>query len=1264
MNRAFFGMLLIWAFVGSGLFALTSLAAYLYRSLDAMPCRQFLAVLGIADQLSLDLFPPLVMFLIYLLVWSISYWRSGRAARGLVARWWLVGTVAVTLVAIAKLMGSGNITVDAVAGVIGEEPSRWISKLFESSSLSTLIYGAIAASLLPYFTPTRLFRSGGEGQSGIQRALFTIASWALLAGVPFLLVAYFAYEGIGGGQRWADDRLRVPQVKDWRKLAHAPLWSAMKQNYVNPESQAPASSSPSKDVPGSGPIPTNVPHPLPAQKLWLWVNYGALDEATRLNADSGGLFGELEELHGGLAKYAMRKSLPVEDVIPDAEWSWTTTQLGILTRWYHLIEYSLGYTLGLDTIDQYQFALMLKKHQQIQELKERIVFRLNQLLLRPDFHEFLPLPPLDPKDELSKKVHGFHREAAALAKTVGESSGKWRFGVKDFGNPDAHAINGGDRDTPWLVELRPRWAVLPDNVEEELSKHRHDLSQSRIREEQSLYPEGTYPRAGLESPNQRSAATGEQDRIERTLPPPLPPAVRSRIAAAQTDSVYIAKPWRQVRGLDSLGEFAEDFRRELSPNPVEDPTGEVGTSLATSKELDQKDTKFQMEWLPLLPQFWQELPWQNGTSTTLRDVDRDLQVALTTDADKMRRVLAANRKLLEAYFPDTIMSRTEKYSYMLLERDQVVRWSWFCWSLGCFLVLGLVLDLNATSWHGYYAEQIASTWIQPAAGHVRPIPLDGLRNVEEGLPYHLISGSLNTFGHSIDAAGPESLNPRKPPVGTAVPTDLFLLSQLFAGSESTGYRAIRELEDDNYNLASAVAMSGGAVNPLHAQNPLQKALLLLANVRLGQWIQNPGYGRRRWKLLEKILDNWPITPFRFFATLAWPLDRWKYCFVTDGGLTENLGIKQLLLRRCKLILAVDAGQDEKFQFHDLSKLLRWMQVDQGIRVTWQSATDAEVKDRADKLKLSPLSLSPVICTARDEKSAAARDKPVGRPLNPDAAQHHLLARIEYPGYRAEATLTEKEKAENETFVGYLVYMKSTLCQSDPEELVSYQQAHPQFPHDPTSDFAFNRDQFESYRRLGETTVESTLDAVTKDNAEKFNRSLFIEDIRARTESSAGSGSTGDSASKHTATASAAPTSPSMSEEQRAELEKHKGTVLNKDADIWARQGAAHEFEDFPEMRDQIIEALVVQLDHEKTAVAEQARILLRVFPKAALPMLRHGIETVDERSQVRRVRAVAYVLKVHLDRTTVAFLQKWLEKPPSPRVQNEIQKALRILHDR
>ncbi len=55
------------------------------------------------------------------------------------------------------------------------------------------------------------------------------------------------------------------------------------------------------------------------------------------------------------------------------------------------------------------------------------------------------------------------------------------------------------------------------------------------------------------------------------------------------------------------------------------------------------------------------------------------------------------------------------------------------------------------------------------------------------------------------------------------------------------------------------------------------------------------------------------------------------CFITDGGHRENLGIVQLLLRRCKLIIAVDAGQDPKHRFDDLARVLRTAEIHLGTK---------------------------------------------------------------------------------------------------------------------------------------------------------------------------------------------------------------------------------------------------------------------------------------------------------------------------------------------
>ena len=115
---------------------------------------------------------------------------------------------------------------------------------------------------------------------------------------------------------------------------------------------------------------------------------------------------------------------PLERVIPDGAWSWPSTNIGILTRWYHLIEYCCGCFFVLDAIDEYQFAVISKSHRDIHDEKERIVFRLNQLLLRSDFYTFFPddwhmMPPvglnLNAQDEKEWPVAVRHRRSAAAS---------------------------------------------------------------------------------------------------------------------------------------------------------------------------------------------------------------------------------------------------------------------------------------------------------------------------------------------------------------------------------------------------------------------------------------------------------------------------------------------------------------------------------------------------------------------------------------------------------------------------------------------------------------------------------------------------------------------------------------------------------------------------------------------------------------------------------------------------------------------------------
>ena len=142
-------------------------------------------------------------------------------------------------------------------------------------------------------------------------------------------------------------------------------------------------------------------------------------------------------------------------------------------------------------------------------------------------------------------------------------------------------------------------------------------------------------------------------------------------------------------------------------------------------------------------------------------------------------------------------------------------------------------------------------------------------------------------------------------------------------------------------------------------------------------------------------------------------------YLSDGGHIENLAIYQLLRRRCKLIIAVDAEADPDATFNGLVTLIRYARIDLGIRIDLQ----------LDDLK-------------RDESGLSK--------------SHWSLATIHYG---------ENEDGQEE--IGHLLYLKSSLTGDENEYVKAYHRDEPSFPPQTTADQFFDETQFEVYRSLGE-----------------------------------------------------------------------------------------------------------------------------------------------------------------------------------------------------
>src|SRR5262249_47265759 len=152
----------------------------------------------------------------------------------------------------------------------------------------------------------------------------------------------------------------------------------------------------------------------------------------------------------------------------------------------------------------------------------------------------------------------------------------------------------------------------------------------------------------------------------------------------------------------------------------------------------------------------------------------------------------------------------------------------------------------------------------------------------------------------------------------------FSLTPLFCGAdrERVGYSPTQSFAN-GVMLGQAVAVSGpaGSTNMGFNTSPLVAFLLTMFNVRLGWWFPNPG---------QRSCDK-PGLSFSLYYLLCELFgaadEKRHFVNVSDGGHFENLGIYELVRRRCKVIIVCDAECDESLQFGSLANVVRLCETD-------------------------------------------------------------------------------------------------------------------------------------------------------------------------------------------------------------------------------------------------------------------------------------------------------------------------------------------------
>ena len=196
--------------------------------------------------------------------------------------------------------------------------------------------------------------------------------------------------------------------------------------------------------------------------------------------------------------------------------------------------------------------------------------------------------------------------------------------------------------------------------------------------------------------------------------------------------------------------------------------------------------------------------------------------------------------------------------------------------------------------------------------------------------------------------------------------------------DTTRYDAEAFPKVGKLSLIDAVSISGAAVAPAMGKmtrGPL-RFLLALANIRLGVWVPNPT------KVQERVDSEWPyrrpgLTYLAREMVGSSTGDR-RYLYVSDGGHFDNLGLVELLARRCDWIFTIDASGDAINTFGTLGDALSIAEAELGITVDIDPAGDMAPTPDEPTLVAAPCCRGVIHYPARP----AGPDSPASRPKRP------------------------------------------------------------------------------------------------------------------------------------------------------------------------------------------------------------------------------------------------------------------------------------------
>ncbi|MCE7912072.1 MAG: hypothetical protein DCC43_07955 [Candidatus Brocadia sp.] len=417
-------------------------------------------------------------------------------------------------------------------------------------------------------------------------------------------------------------------------------------------------------------------------------------------------------------------------------------------------------------------------------------------------------------------------------------------------------------------------------------------------------------------------------------------------------------------------------------------------------------------------------------------------------------IIIAGAIIISAWLPHIFnLDHTASYKILLMA------------SGGSFLMaffMALFMDINSLSLHTLYKDRLKRAYLG-AIGDMGNSKMDGDKiAISEFLsdacysgPYPIINATLNlTKGEEL------AWQQRKAASFVFTPLHYGYTSNHRHSSEKNGknlkkdaYRSWKDASSQDasnkknepkFYLEDAMAISGAAASPSmgYRSSGALAFIMTVFNVRLGQWFINP----KKYSFEKNTGPVWSGLYYLLKELFGWSDDCRKYVYLSDGGHFENLGIYELVRRRCRYIVACDVGEDPDMEFGDLANAIEKCRTDFGVTIS-----------------------------INVERMRRNKDSGI-------SGSHYAIGTIEYEK-------VDPEPARN----GVLVYIKSSLTGNESLEIKSYKMQNKSFPHQTTLNQMFDESQFEAYRTLGYHIINEVFGRVSQETRDsKTARKIFDE----------------------------------------------------------------------------------------------------------------------------------------------------------------------------